>query len=406
MKVEIVKFDNLGRGIGYIDDKIIFVPKSVPQDIVEVEKTIDKKNYAEGKIVRILKPAKLRKEPICPYFNICGGCDLMQISLSEQLEFKLNKINDYFLKHNINYKVEEIIKSEGTYNYRNKVSLKIINGEIGYYEASTHNLVKINYCHLIKECLNNLIKDLPLLNITNGLITLRCNYKEEILLIIDTLDELENIDNLINKHKIVGIVYNDKTLYGENYLTDKVNNLLFKISYNSFFQINPNICVHLFNLINDYTKDSKSILDLYCGVGSLSLNASHEDNQVLGVEVVKNAINDASFNKIFNQKNNVNFICDDTKNVLDKITKEIDTIILDPPRSGVNKVVIDKILEVLSKKIIYVSCNPITLTRDLNLLDFKYSIISVKLLDMFPNTQHVECVSLLCLKDTSKALIK
>lgn len=395
MKIEIVKFDNLGRGIGYLNDKIIFVPKSVVGDIIEVKITLEKKNYYEGKIINIIKPSRIRRNAICPYFSKCGGCDLMHISVSENLDYKLEKVNEILDKYNINYEVKEIIKSNSEYNYRNKVTLKVVNKEIGYYENGTHNLVSIDYCYLCNDTINEVIKDLKILNILNGEIIIRCNYNEEILLNIKSLDKIDNIEELINKHKIVGIVQNDKTIYGENYFMDKINNYLFKVSYNSFFQVNSYICGKLFELIEKYTKNSHNIIDLYCGVGTLSIVASNNNSYVLGVEIVENAIIDANLNKKLNNKNNIEFICNDTKKIIEKITSDFDTIIFDPPRSGVSSKIIEKVINEEINKIIYVSCDPVTLVRDLKLLENNYNIIDFKLLEMFPNSEHVESIVLL-----------
>jgi len=389
MRVEIVKFDNSGRGIGYINGKIIFIPKTVPGDIVNVEITLEKKSYLEGKALEIIMPSKIRKKALCPYFDICGGCDLMHISLSEMLEYKLDKINNLLKNNNIDYKVNDIIKSE-QYNYRNKVTLKIIDNKLGFFEPLSHKLVEINNCYLCKEIINELIKDIKVLNVKNGEIVIRVNYNDEILLNINTLDDLENIDKLINNYKIVGIIKNNECIYGQDYFIDNINNYIFKVSYNSFFQINPFVCSKLFDLIEKNTLNSKNVLDLYCGVGTLSLVASTNSKYTLGVEIVENAIKDANLNKNLNSKNNIDFICDDTKNIINKITKEFDTIIVDPPRSGVAKSVIEKIIKEKIDKIIYVSCNPITLVRDIKLLENYYKIEKFKLLDMFPNTEHVE----------------
>lgn len=395
MKIEIVKFDNLGRGIGYLNDKIIFVPKSVVGDILTVTIVVEKKNYYIGKIKEIIKPSRIRRNAICPYFSKCGGCDLMHISVSENLDYKLEKVNEILHKYNINYEVKEIIKSNSEYNYRNKVTLKVINKEIGYYENGTHNLVSIDYCYLCNDAINEVIKDLKILNIVNGEIIIRCNYNEEILLSIKSLDKIDNIEELINKHKIVGIVQNDKTIYGENYFMDKINDYLFKVSYNSFFQVNPYICGKLFELIEKYIENSKNIIDLYCGVGTLSIVASNNSSYVLGVEIVENAIIDANLNKNLNNKNNIEFICNDTKKIIEKITNNFDTIIFDPPRSGVSSKVIEKVINEEINKIIYVSCDPVTLVRDLKLLENNYNIIDFKLLEMFPNSEHVESIVLL-----------
>ena len=396
MEVEIVKFDNNGRGIAYLDDKIVFVPKSIPGDIVNIEITLDKKNYMEGKIINIVKPSKSRSNPICPYFNNCGGCDLLNISLSNMLDYKLDKVNNIFKSNKIDYIVKDIIKSSSQYNYRNKVSLKIVDNNIGYYEEDTHNIININYCYLCNEEINKIIKNLKKFDIHNGLVTIRVNYKDELLIIIDTKDELDNIDYFIDTYKVAGIILNNKTIYGDNYFIDMINDYLFKVSYNSFFQVNPYICSELFSLVFEYTKNSNNVLDLYSGVGTLSIVASSNASKVLGVEIVDNAVSDANINKVINKRNNVEFICSDTKKVIDRITSGFDTIILDPPRSGVDKNVINKIIEEKINKIVYVSCNPITLARDINLLKEYYEIYNIKVLDMFPNTEHVEsfCVLL------------
>lgn len=395
MKIEIVKFDNLGRGIGYLNDKIIFVPKSVPGDIIEVIITLEKKNYYEGKIVNIIKPSRIRREAKCPYFNICGGCDLMNISISENLDYKLAKVNEILDKNNINYEVKDIIKSNSEFNYRNKVTLKIVNKEIGYYENNSHNLVRIDYCYLCNETINAIIKDLKVLEIINGEVVIRCNYNEEILLNIKSSDEIKNINELINKYRIVGIVQNDKAIYGENYFIDKINNYIFKVSYNSFFQVNPYICGKLFELIEKYTESSHNLIDLYCGVGTLSIVASKNASKVIGVEIVENAIIDANLNKNLNNRKNIEFICNDTKKIIGKITNNFDTIIFDPPRNGVSSKVIEKVINEKIDKIIYVSCDPITLARDLKLLEKYYNILDFKLLEMFPNSEHIESIVLL-----------
>ena len=378
MNIEIIKFDNLGRGIGYIDNKIIFIPKSVPGDIVNIEIIKNNSKYLEGKITEIIKPSKKRIEAICPLFNQCGGCDLLNITLSDSLEYKLRKINEILRKNNINYNVEEIIKSDKQYNYRNKVSLKVNNNKIGYYESKTHKLIEIEKCFLLNDEINRLIKNLDVLKIKNGNLIIRTNYHDELLLIIETNDKIEDFRELIEKFKISGIIVNKKVVYGSDYIID------------SFFQINPYICSKLFDLIKENTFNSKNILDLYCGVGTLSINASENNTKVMGVEIVKDAIDNAIFNAKLNNVNNMKFICSDTKNIIDKITKDFDTVILDPPRSGVDILVLNRIIKEGITKIIYVSCDENTLVRDLNILLQDYNIKEFKLLDMFVNTEHVE----------------
>ena len=389
MNIEVVKFDDLGRGIGYLNNKIIFIPKSVPGDIVNVKITKEKKKYYEGQITEIIKYSKKRISSKCPFFLQCGGCDLMHISLSDTLEYKIAKMNNIFLKNHLNYEIKEIIKSFSPYYYRNKVSLKIDNYQVGYFTSSTHDLIPITKCYLATKEINNLIKDFSLFSTKNGNITIRANYNNDLLINITSSNELCNLDKLINKYKIVGIIKNNKLIYGDNYFIEKINDFLFKVSYDAFFQVNPFICSELFNLISKYTTNSLKVLDL------LGFVASKNAKQVLGVEINELAIQDANFNKKLNNINNINFVCADTKAILDRITNEFDTIILDPPRSGINIHVLNKIITEKISKIIYVSCNPETLGRDLVMLSKYYSIEEVKLLDMFPNTQHVESICLL-----------
>ncbi len=398
MNIEVIKFDNLGRGIGYINNKIIFIPKSVPGDILKVDITLEKKNYLEGKIVEIIKPSKLRQKVICPYFDNCGGCDLLQISYTENLEYKLKKINDILNKNQITYQVKDIIKSDERYNYRNKINLKVKDGIIGFFASKSHQIIEIKNCYLCQKAINEILKDLHVLEVNNGAITIRCNYNEEVLLIIDTVDELKNIDVLLNNHKIVGIIKNNECIYGSNFFVDKIGSYLFKVSYDSFFQINPFVCEKLFLEIGKNIVNSSKVLDLYCGVGSLTLVAATNAQNAFGVEIVENAINDANTNKALNKIENINFLCADTKNVIDKINKDYNTIILDPPRSGVIKEILDKIMEEKIAKIIYISCDPNTLVRDLKILEKNYEIKKFILLDMFANCEHVESLCVLKLR--------
>ncbi len=390
MEVEIVKFDNMGRGIGYLNNKIVFVPKTVPGDIVKLKDVKEKKNYIEGNIDYIKTPSKKRCEYKCPYYDRCGGCDLGHISYSDSLEYKLNKVNDIFKMNKINYSVDKIVKSSNKYNYRNKVSLKVIDKKIGYYETKTHELVEIGKCLLCKESINSLLKDLSLLNIINGEIVIRSNYKNELLIIINSQDKIDNIDRITMNHKVVGVVINEETIYGNNYFIDKIDDYLFKVSYNAFFQINEDICSKIFKRIAE--EDKGSMLDFYCGVGTFSVL----NNQLtLGVEINENAINDANSNKLLNKKDNIEFICADAKDIIDKINNSYKTILLDPPRSGVNKDILNKIISEKIEKIIYISCFPISLARDIKILENDYSVKDITLFDMFPMTEHVETLCVL-----------
>lgn len=395
MNVKIEKMDDFGRGIAYIDDKVVFVPKTIVDDIVNIKIMSEKKKYSIAKVNEIINPSKLRIPFKCPYFDICGGCSLQNVEYRIELEYKLQKINNLLKKNKIDYQVKDIIKSAKRYNYRNKVSLKIEDNIIGYYEKDTHNIVEINKCFLLNDAINDVIDDLPRLSIINGSVIIRSNLKGELLLIIYT-DKLnkDGIKYLVNKHRISGIVLNDKCIFGSDFLVDKIDDYKFKISYNSFFQVNPYICKELFKIVKDYTKDANNLIDLYSGVGTLSIVAKENASSVLGVEIIDNAAINAKTNAMLNGVSNISFIASDTNKIISYLEGK-DFVIVDPPRSGLTSKVIEGIKKYQVKNILYVSCDPNTLMRDLNLLLTDYKIIEFKLLDMFPNTYHVESVCVL-----------
>ena len=395
MNVKIEKMDDFGRGIAYIDDKVVFVPKTIVDDIVDIKIMSEKKKYSIAKVNEIINPSKLRIPFKCPYFDICGGCSLQNVEYRIELEYKLQKINNLLKKNKIDYQVKDIIKSAKRYNYRNKVSLKIEDNIIGYYEKDTHNIVEINKCFLLNDAINDVIDDLPRLSIINGSVIIRSNLKGELLLIIYT-DKLnkDGIKYLVNKHRISGIVLNDKCIFGSDFLVDKIDDYKFKISYNSFFQVNPYICKELFKIVKDYTKDANNLIDLYSGVGTLSIVAKENASSVLGVEIIDNAAINAKTNAMLNGVSNISFIASDTNKIISYLEGK-DFVIVDPPRSGLTSKVIEGIKKYQVKNILYVSCDPNTLMRDLNLLLTDYKIIEFKLLDMFPNTYHVESVCVL-----------
>lgn len=398
MQVKIERFDDLGRGISYINNKVTFIDKVVPEDIVEVELTKEKKKYNEAKLIKIIKPSPLRIDAKCPYFSKCGGCQFQNITYENTIKYKKEKIVNIFSKHKISI-FPEVITNTNPYNYRNKITLKVNNYKIGFYINKTHNLVEINKCLLANPAINASIPLIKRFNICNGEVTIRCNQNAEILIVINSQDNL-NIDTnyLKSKIKLVGIVVNNKTYYGENSLFERMNNLLFKISYDSFFQVNPFIASQLFQIIGDNIDSSDKVLDLYCGVGTLSLMAAKKAQKVLGIEVVPNAIINALFNARINDLNNTQFVINDASTAISKIKPDFNKIIVDPPRSGLTKNIIDVLLKIKPDEIIYVSCDPQTLVRDFTLLSSIYEIKKSYILDMFSYTYHIECVCLLKLR--------
>ena len=398
MQVKIERFDDLGRGIGYINNKVTFIDKVVPEDIVEVELTKEKKKYNEAKLIKIIKQSPLRIDAKCPYFSKCGGCQFQNITYENTIKYKKEKIVNIFSKHKISI-FPEVITNISPYNYRNKITLKVNNYKIGFYINKTHNLVEINKCLLANPAINASIPLIKRFNICNGEVTIRCNQNAEILIVINSQDNL-NIDTnyLKSKIKLVGIVVNNKTYYGENSLFERMNNLLFKISYDSFFQVNPFIASQLFQIIGDNIDSSDKVLDLYCGVGTLSLMAAKKAQKVLGIEVVPNAIINALFNARVNDLNNTQFVINDASTAISKIKPDFNKVIVDPPRSGLTKNIIDVLLKIKPDEIIYVSCDPQTLVRDFTLLSSIYEIKKSYILDMFSYTYHIETILILTKK--------
>ena len=393
--MNIERLDDLGRGIGYLDGKITFIPWTIPGDVVEVIVTENHKKYNVAKVKQFIKYSEKRIQPPCPYFTKCGGCTLQNLAYNDTLEYKVKKIKNIFKKNKIDINLE-IIANSNPYNYRNKISLKVINGKIGFFENSTHQLVEIDGCIISNQALNKCIPLIEKMNIINGSITIRCNQNEEILIIIESQDNLTiDIELLKKKIKLVGIIINNKTFYGKNYLFERINNTLFKISYDSFFQVNPYIASELFQLISDNIKQYDKVLDLYCGVGTLSLNAASKALSVTGIEIVPNAILNAILNASLNDLSNVHFVLNDVSDAIAKIKLDFNKVIVDPPRAGLTKETIDILLKINPTSIIYVSCDPQTLVRDYKLLSDTYEIEKSYILDMFSYTYHVETVLIL-----------
>ncbi len=394
MQVVIDRFDDLGCGIAYVGDKITFVPNTVPGDTVAITITKENKKYNIAKVDKYIKLSSRRVKPKCPYFDICGGCTLQSISYEDTINYKYNKVKNLFKKNNIDIN-PTIIKNPSPFNYRNKISLKVVDKKIGFYEENTHNIVEIKECIIASSAINKTIPLISEFNIINGSITIRSNKNDEILIIIESNDKLNiDINYLKTQIKLVGIVINNETFYGDNFLIENINDYFYKISYDSFFQVNPYVASILFNEVSKRINEEDTVLDLYCGVGTLSLNATRA-KEVIGVEIVENAILNAIFNARINKIDNVKFILNDSTKVVSKLNKKFSKVIVDPPRSGLTKTIIDNILSINSEEIIYVSCDPATLVRDILLFIDKYSVSEAIIFDMFSYTYHVETMIIL-----------
>jgi len=394
----IEKLDDHGRGISYIDNKIIFIDNALPGEIVDIKITYETKKYYEGVVLKYIKKTIDRIESICPYYNKCGGCSLLHVNYNYAKQYKKEKVENILKKFaNIKSNIE-FIENKNIYNYRNKIELKINNKLWGYYNTKTHNFISINKCILANEFINKVVEHKDLLNINNGSITIRCNYNNEIIISIKSNEEVSiNIEALKKHIKLVGIIVNDKVYYGNKYFIEQVDNKLFKVNYNSFFQINPYITNKMIDIIKNNIYGN-NILDLYCGVGFLGQCISDKVNKIYGIEINENSVLDAISNANMNKIDNAYYLCGDSSKLIEKIQDEIHTVIIDPPRTGLVKNMIEDIKKINAKRLIYVSCNPVSLARDLKNLNNNYNVEKLYALDMFSNTYHIECISILNLK--------
>ncbi len=391
MKVEILRFDDFGRGICYVNDKVTFVPFSIPGDVLEIEITKEKRNYNEGKIVKIIKPSKNRIVPPCPYFGVCGGCAYQMLDYEKSILEKQNNVMNYFKKNGLLIK-PNIIRNDTPYNYRNKITLKIVNKKIGYFKNNSHDIVEINDCLLANNKINEVIKLLSSLSIINGEVIIRCNYKEEVFIVINTYDNVD-ISKIKNIKDLKGIVLNNKTIYENNYFIEEVNDIKYNVAYDAFFQVNRLVCGKMFKIAQDFVNIDDIVLDLYSGVGTLGLSATKKAKEVVGVEINKNAVDNANSNAKLNNLTNAKFIYSDAGDIKN-LDINFNKLIVDPPRAGLSQDTIDFINKRLPEEIMYISCDYHTQVRDLKLLD-DYEITNSYVCDLFSYTYHVECICIL-----------
>ena len=389
MQVHIDRMDHFGNGIGNINGKIIFVKGALPGETVDVTITKDKKSFMEGTINTIIYKSSKRVEPFCKYFGVCGGCSLCHLNYENTLEYKKERVKNILSKFDIP-KIN-VIKNENDLYYRNKIELKIVDGKLGFYEKSTHNLIEIKECKVTKKSINKSFEFVKNMELENANVTIRANYNDEVLIIIDSKEKPVILNP--EDYKIVGIVLNDKCIYGQDNFMEKINNLFFTVSYNSFFQVNNYINLELFNLIKENIV-GKTVLDLYSGVGTLSIVASKVVDKVYSIEVTQNAVKNALINAKINKCDNINFILGKVEDKIGFINDKIDTIIVDPARAGLDKKTIEVINNICPQRIIYVSCDTQSLAN--NLVDLtNYEIKKFYILDMFSYTYHIECFCIL-----------
>lgn len=453
--VEIIDIAAEGKAIAKVDDLVIFIPFVVPGDIIDVQLTRKKNKYAEGKPIRFVKYSDTRQEPFCEHFGVCGGCKWQILPYQEQLKHKQKQVTDNLMRiGKIDLpQTSPILGSEQTEFYRNKLEFTFSNKKwltweqvqssitfdnmnaVGFHIPGCFDKVlDINKCWLqdnISNQIRNFIrqycfdKEYTFFDLRNkgGLmrnIVVRTSTTGELMLIVVFYDDnKENREDLLKAienqfPQITSLLYiinqkaNDTitdqevlTWKGNDFIYEEMEGLKFKIGPKSFYQTNSNQAYNLYKTARDFAglTGNELVYDLYTGTGTIANFVAKQSKQVVGIEYVEEAIDDAKVNSQNNNIENTLFYAGDMKDIL---TQEFinehgkpDVIITDPPRAGMHNDVIDTILFADPLRIVYVSCNPATQARDLSLLDSKYKVTKVQPVDMFPHTHHVENVVLL-----------
>ncbi len=389
MQVKIQKFDDLGQGIAKIDNKVCFVKKAIPNEIVDIEITTKKKDYTKGNIKKIITKSKDRINVECQFYFQCGGCQFLHIKKAKEREFKEEKAKNYFGR------CDKFFETK-TYNYRNKVTLHIKNGKMGYYDTSSHDLVSISYCYLLNEKINLVIE---LLNTYfdsnfNGEILIRENSKKEIMLVIN--GNYKYFDKLKNSNLVNNLIYNKKVIKGKDYFFEEILDYKFKVHYDSFFQVNRIGLEKIIDIIENTLKGKKlrTVLDLYSGTSILGIIMHKYAHKVISIEENKNASSDAITNLKLNNVTNLEVINGKVEDYIESF-HDIDLVLVDPARRGLDKKSLSYLNKLKSNYIIYISCEMISLKRDLKDLNTTYEIKKVYLVDMFPRTSKVETIMIL-----------
>ena len=453
--IEITGIAAEGKALTRVDDMVLFVPYCVPGDIVDIQVTRKKHSFMEGRVERIVTPSPVRCAPRCKHYGECGGCKWQILPYEEQLRHKQQQILDNLTRIG---KVElpeisPILGSHEIYEYRNKLEFTFSDRKWLSWDTiraagglenldNTHGLgfhipncfdkvLDITECHLMPDINNRIrngVRDFARqLGITfynehahEGqlrTLILRSNHKGEIMLIVVWADEpdmrlmeylRDEFPEIISLLYVVNRKFNDTisdqevhVFHGQDHIMEQMENLQFKVGPKSFYQTNTLQAYELYKVAREFAEltGNELVFDLYTGTGTIANFVAHQARQVIGIEYVPEAIEDAKVNANINKLDNTLFFAGDMKDILneDFIAQygRPDVIITDPPRAGMHEDVINTILFAEPQRIVYVSCNPATQARDLNMLDSKYRVVKVQPVDMFPHTHHVENVVLL-----------
>lgn len=438
IEVQISGLGSSGEGVGRYNGFTVFVKNALPEEIVQAEIVLVKKNYAVGVLKQLIKAASERTEPICPVYEECGGCQLQHLSYAGQLKMKQQQVLDALTRiGHLDVEVLPVIGCSNPWNYRNKMQFPAaVNAEgkinIGCYAAATHSVIDTGSCLIQKEANNEVLTTvrkwmqrfgisaydektgkglvrhvMSRVGVHSGevmavLITSAYDipHKKELIEWLEKyVPGLVSVVQNINK-KPTNVVMGSKTrvLYGRPTITDSLGALSFNISAQSFFQVNSEQAEKLYNKALEYAalNGNETVVDVYCGTGTISLYLAKHAAQVYGIEIVPPAIEDAKKNAADNNCHNAEFILGDAAEKLPELLAQgiqPDVVIVDPPRAGCEQKVLQAIADVKPKRIVYVSCNPASLARDLAYLaERDYKALAAQPVDMFPMTSHVETV--------------
>lgn len=436
-----------GEGIAKIDNFTVFVKGAIKGEKAKIKIIKVLTSHAYGKILEIIDRSVYRKNPDCDTYNRCGGCCLRHIDYEYTLKIKKNIVENVLRKQGLDYiKVNDVLGMKNPYYYRNKLQYplgldKANNKVMGVFEERSHNVINTEKCmiqnKLIQSIANDIFTFIKSDNISvynekslKGIvrhIIIRVGIKTNEVMCTLVLNEdkiekeveeklVEYITKRYSQIKTIikninsrntNVILGDKNivLYGNGYIYDDILGYKFKISNMSFYQVNPVQTEVLYLKAIEYAslKGEETIFDLYCGIGTIGICASKKSKKLYGIETIKEAIDDARENAKINNISNAEFFVGDVEKKLPEFIKKNnikpDVIFIDPPRKGCDKTAIYTILNIVPKKIVYVSCNPSTLARDLKMFEEKYDIKEITPVDMFPFTSHVECCVLLELKN-------
>ncbi|SEF88126.1 23S rRNA (uracil-5-)-methyltransferase RumA [Caloramator fervidus] len=437
VEIKDVLFPN--KGISYVNEKAVYIKNAVPGQKVKIKIIKNKKDYAEGIILEVLKKASNEINPPCSVFGLCGGCSYQNLPYEFQLKLKEEQVKKLLNGEKIKYDFLGIEKSPLEFGYRNKMEFTF--GEdnnklsLGLHKKGKfYEVITTNNCKIVHEDFNKILdstllyfsqENIPYYNKKNHegflrhLVLRRAFRTNQILVNIVTTSQL-NFDlseyakillSLNLQSKIVGILHtindsisdvvqSDKTqvLYGNDYIIEEILGLKFKITAFSFFQTNSYGAEKLYSIVRDFAGDTKNkvIFDLYSGTGTIAQIMAPVAKKVIGIEIVEEAVYAAKENAKLNNLENCEFIAGDVLKKVDELKIKPDIIILDPPRDGIHPKAINKIINFKAPKIVYVSCKPTSLARDLKIfVENGYEVKKVKCVDMFPHTPHIETVALI-----------